>query len=257
MDATAHTDFEALRLAAMQAQRETGLAGSKLWAAKQKLAKAQQRLHTANGQYLERAKADVAVLAADIPVLEEALKTAKTTYAEFADKLKSFPGGKSALFTHTVKAKIDTAKLAGMQEDDRLKRFRSILATGAPEVLQKLVEMAKGGDVAAIKVIADKLIPTPKPVEVGVKIDLPGVDRAEAIFRAITDGRIGVEAGGRLLQAVAAIEEARANADVAVRIAALEAKVAQGPQQPATGSNVIRIPAKAAPKEASAWSAGE
>ena len=71
-------------------------------------------------------------------------------------------------------------------------------------------------------------------------------DQAQAIFKAVTSGQIGIEAGSRLLAAMASVQEARLNATIAERIAALEAKAAAGRVRgEVVDAPVLRVPARA------------
>lgn len=82
--------------------------------------------------------------------------------------------------------------------------LRETLADELPGVLNKIVEAALEGDIAAAKLLLDRVVPPLKPVEVRrpVKgLDGPLVRVASRILGALEAGELGVQEGASLLSA--------------------------------------------------------
>jgi hypothetical protein len=116
---------------------------------------------------------------------------------------------------------------------EALKALDAIGAEGAAEVMQAVVAAAKDGDMRAADILLRRLWPERKGRPVNV--ELPALDDAGGIVAAL--GAVaGAVAGGEISpeegQAVAAILETQRRAietaDLAARIAALEARTAKG-----------------------------
>ena len=74
------------------------------------------------------------------------------------------------------------------------------LRSSAPEVVAKLIEKAKGGDVPAMKLVLERVLPTLKPQTEPVEIEIrEGETHAEAILRAAVEGEITPDQAGQLV----------------------------------------------------------
>jgi hypothetical protein len=84
-------------------------------------------------------------------------------------------------------------------------KVRKSLADDLPDILNKLVELAKEGDTTAIKLILDRVCPALKPQ--AVPISLPVCDslaeQGNEIIRATMSGKIPPDIGSQLITALA------------------------------------------------------
>ena len=75
----------------------------------------------------------------------------------------------------------------------KVAKLRSLIEADMPEVIAKVVELAKEGDMSAAKLLVDRVIPTIRPVE-QPRVMLPGggslVERGEAVLSAMQAGEI-------------------------------------------------------------------
>jgi hypothetical protein len=80
---------------------------------------------------------------------------------------------------------------------DKRTELRELLKPHAPELVAKVVQMAKDGDAAALRICIDRLIPPIKAVE--EPIELEGLDgtlseQGQAILRAMGEGKLASSA---------------------------------------------------------------
>lgn len=91
---------------------------------------------------------------------------------------------------------------------------------------QAVVEMAKGGDMQAMAMIADRLYPKLKPTSEAVKLSEPLdgtlADNARALLRLVAAGELSPDTGKELLAAIADLAKIIEVADLEQRIAKLE-----------------------------------
>jgi hypothetical protein len=107
--------------------------------------------------------------------------------------------------------------------EDRRGALRKLLEPHAPELVNKAVELAKDGDVAALRLVLDKLIPPAKSEPVDVP-QLAGslADAGRAVLAAVGEGRLVPDEALALMQAVTAQSRIVEVAEIEKRIAALE-----------------------------------
>ena len=112
---------------------------------------------------------------------------------------------------------------------DRRTELRALLAPHAPELIQKLVDLALEGDTSAIKICLDKVIPNIKPTDEPVSIaefseaaDLTA--KGELVMAAVADGELTPDQGSSLQSIIAAQGRILEVNDLAERVAALEQK---------------------------------
>lgn len=76
----------------------------------------------------------------------------------------------------------------------------------AEAVTRKIIELAKGGDLQALKVCVDRLCPPMKAQAAPVQVDLPETasitDMASAFIKAAADGRLPPDVAAQLVSAV-------------------------------------------------------
>lgn len=99
---------------------------------------------------------------------------------------------------------------------------------GKGGIQEKLIAMAKDGDIAAIRIVAERCVPALKPEERAAPIELEDSDTLEemgmSILEAVTEGQISPGYASQLLQGMAAVSTMRAVDLMEQRIAALEAE---------------------------------
>ena len=104
-------------------------------------------------------------------------------------------------------------------------RLRKQLEDAGPEIITKIVDAAKEGDLQAAKMILDRLVPAVKSQAAPVTLSIPNTDeagKALAIFEAITKGEVPPDTGNELLTAMAALLKVREFTELIARIEALE-----------------------------------
>jgi len=113
---------------------------------------------------------------------------------------------------------------AGTSKPDTL---RQSLGTHVPAVIDAVVQKAKKGDMAAAKIILDRTVPTLKPREMRIAIELPEagslVERGDAVINAIASGTLLPGQGKDLLAALTAQARLIESTELLDRIAAIEA----------------------------------
>ena len=98
-------------------------------------------------------------------------------------------------------------------EDCRTRRMQEVLSPQAEALLDRLIGLALDGDVTALRICLDRLLPTLKPCELPVNLpNLPEslTDQGKAILRAMASGELTPSQAAALLQAIgiqARIEE--------------------------------------------------
>ncbi|MEQ1484523.1 DUF5681 domain-containing protein [Methyloglobulus sp.] len=82
--------------------------------------------------------------------------------------------------------------------------LRNRLVEEMPEIIQKLIDMAKSGDAQAIKMILDRTHPPLKAQALPVKIPTDGtlVDQGNAVIQATLSGQIPPDIGTALVTAL-------------------------------------------------------
>ncbi len=108
---------------------------------------------------------------------------------------------------------------------DKRMEMRDLLLPDAPELVAKVVEMAKGGDVAALRICLDRLIPPAKAKD--DPVSLPAfndslADNARAAIKALSEGELTPEEAATVLQALASQVRIIEADEIEKRLAALE-----------------------------------
>lgn len=90
-----------------------------------------------------------------------------------------------------------------------------------------LVKKAKEGDMAAIRIVAERVCPPIKAMEPATPINLPEgslTDRANSVLAGLADGTLNPSQAAQLLQALGAVAKVQEVDELARRIEALEAR---------------------------------
>lgn len=105
-------------------------------------------------------------------------------------------------------------------------KLRAQLEKAGPDIVQSVVNQAKAGDLQAIKIVMDRLVPPLKSTSAPVALPLPSgsgfLGRAEAVFSAMGKGELSPDDGAALLGALTALLKAKEIDDLEARIAELE-----------------------------------
>jgi len=106
-----------------------------------------------------------------------------------------------------------------------LQRLRAGLDQHLPDILTAMVEAAKAGDVAAARVILDRVHPSLKPNEQPVVLDLAGDTlsaKAAAVLDAVAAGELAPGQAAQLVSALGTMAKIIETDDLAQRVAKLE-----------------------------------
>jgi hypothetical protein len=108
----------------------------------------------------------------------------------------------------------------------KVAELREKLSADVPGIMDAVVKKAKEGDVAAARLVLERIIPVLKPVEVPSPVDLPdGLSleaQGSAVLAAAARGDLPTTNATQLLQAIAALGGLRAIDDFERRLQALE-----------------------------------
>ena len=103
-------------------------------------------------------------------------------------------------------------------------KLRAAILKDIPDIIETLVEAAKGGDVSAAKLLVDRTIPALKPTTDPVTFT-PGAtlaDTGHAIMQAVAEGRMTTDQGASLISALTGLARVVEVDELARRIEALE-----------------------------------
>ncbi|MGZ8914371.1 MAG: DUF5681 domain-containing protein [Methylobacter sp.] len=104
--------------------------------------------------------------------------------------------------------------------------LRKSIAEAMPDILAQLVVQAKAGDVAAAKVLIDRVCPPLKPQALPVILPANGslTEQGNEIIRATMAGQIPPDIGSQLITALAAQSKIIEIDELMKRVEALECK---------------------------------
>lgn len=90
---------------------------------------------------------------------------------------------------------------------DKRTELRALLQPHAAELLQKAVDMALQGDLAALRMCLDRLVPTVKATAEPVETDIPTTgtlaEQGQALFQAAAKGKISSDEASSLMSILA------------------------------------------------------
>ncbi len=120
-------------------------------------------------------------------------------------------------------------------------RVAAYLEPHMQAILDKAIELAKLGDPASMKLVADRYAPPAKPDS--ERVTIPGfssaatlAEKAEAVMAAAASGHCSAEAAERLLRVLDIYSRAITSTELEERLRALErVQAAPPPTAPATG----------------------
>lgn len=103
--------------------------------------------------------------------------------------------------------------------------LRKSIAEDMPEIVKTLVELAKGGDVQAAKVLLDRICPPLRPQALPIALPVNGslTEQGNEIIKATMAGQIPPDIGSQLITALSHQAKIVEIDDLTKRIEALEA----------------------------------
>jgi hypothetical protein len=83
-------------------------------------------------------------------------------------------------------------------------KLRKSINDDMPDILNKLIELAKGGDVQAIKLVLERVCPALKPQAVPISLPVCGslAEQGNEIIKATMSGKIPPDIGSQLITAL-------------------------------------------------------
>ena len=109
----------------------------------------------------------------------------------------------------------------------QLAKLRETIATSIPELLENLIEKARGGDVQAARLLLERVLPPVRAAEAVQPLTLPDgslTDQGRAVLRAVADGVLAPGQGAQLLSGIAGLARVAELDEIARRLDALEGK---------------------------------
>ena len=105
-------------------------------------------------------------------------------------------------------------------------KLRQAIAKDLPDIITKLTERAKEGDLGAIRLLLERALPPMKATEQPVAITLPEgdslADQGRAVITAAGAGDLAPSQAAQMLTALSGLAKLVETDDLAKRIAALE-----------------------------------
>lgn len=105
-------------------------------------------------------------------------------------------------------------------------KMRASLAADVPEILAGLVMAAKAGDVAAAKLVLERVLPSLKPSEQAQALQLPEggtlTEQGRAVLAAVASAELAPGQGAQLLSAIGVLARVVEIDELQARITALE-----------------------------------
>ena len=107
-------------------------------------------------------------------------------------------------------------------------RLRAAIAQHLPEILDRLVQQARDGDMQAIKLLLERTLPPLKPMALPEPLPLRATgslaERGEAVLQALAAGQASPDAAEAAMAGLATLARLRVIDDLERRISALETK---------------------------------
>jgi hypothetical protein len=105
-------------------------------------------------------------------------------------------------------------------------KLRQSLSTHIPEIIDQVVTAARGGDLQAARLILERVIPTVKPMESPVALQLPTggslTDQGRAVITAVSEGELSPANGAQLVTAIGTLARVAEFDELSARITKLE-----------------------------------
>ena len=104
---------------------------------------------------------------------------------------------------------------------------RAIIAEAVPEILGKLIDQAKAGDVPASRILLERTVPTLKPLEESAQVQISVgtlTEMGSSIVHAMAVGTLTPGQAASMLAALGSLSKIQESDELERRIAALEAR---------------------------------
>lgn len=104
--------------------------------------------------------------------------------------------------------------------------LRKIVEKDGPALVEKAVKLALEGDTVALKLMIDKILPSPKPYVPATPLPVQGAtpaDTARKIAHHMAEGRITPEQAGAMMNTVAQMVQIVESSEIEQRLRDLEA----------------------------------
>lgn len=105
--------------------------------------------------------------------------------------------------------------------------LRAKLAQDMDLIIDRLRELALAGDIQAIRILLDRVLPSLRPVDLPTPLDMPKgnlAQQAHAVVQAIADGGIAPSQAAQIITAMGGVVKIVETTDLLDRIEKLEAK---------------------------------
>lgn len=109
-------------------------------------------------------------------------------------------------------------------------RLRAAIGEHVPEILEQLVNAARGGDIQAARLILERVLPPLKAIEQAQAIDLPEgtlTEQGRAVLASVAAGDLAPSQGAALLGAIGTLGKVAEMDELSARITALEERHAK------------------------------
>ncbi len=109
----------------------------------------------------------------------------------------------------------------------QLGTLRASIVAHVPEIVARLVDAAKAGDVGAARLLLERVLPAVKPIEQEVVIALPTgslTDQGRAVLAAAGAGELATGQAAQLLTGLSSLAKLVETDELAARIKALETR---------------------------------
>ncbi|WP_138514565.1 DUF5681 domain-containing protein [Rhodoferax bucti] len=105
-------------------------------------------------------------------------------------------------------------------------KLRQMLSVHVPEIIEQVIAAARGGDLQAARLVLDKVIPSVKPIDLPVGLQLPTdgslTEQGRAVIAAVSEGQLSPSNGAQLVTALGALARVAEIDELSARIAKLE-----------------------------------
>jgi hypothetical protein len=105
--------------------------------------------------------------------------------------------------------------------------LREKLQTLAPEIFERLAEKVEEGDMGAIKLVMDRILPSLRPTAQQITLPNSGeslFQKADSVFSATVNGEVSADVSSQLITALAGMARIKEITELEQRIASLEEK---------------------------------
>jgi hypothetical protein len=110
------------------------------------------------------------------------------------------------------------------RSDSKAASLRATIQDALPSIVDKLILLAEDGDLAAMKLLVDKGLPTPKPQVMSIVLPATGTlaSKGDRIIKAMMAGELAPDVGSQLLSALHVQAGTIDMTDVAQRLERIE-----------------------------------